>query len=150
MELLRQLVDVDNRDWCRTVLHLASETENWNSATVQLLLEANSNPNALDLYNGNGPLHVLAARNHGNGVVIESVARLLLKYGAHLDMVNQDKKTAAQIWKENYGSQDLPLWLREPGTVPKLQCLSARIIRSNKIAFTKLPEILHPFVKCHH
>jgi len=128
---------------------LACKAENLNLAAVKLLLEAHADPNAGD-WNGNGPLHLLALKQHGNGGVIESVARLLLKYGAHLDMVNRYKKTAAQIWKEKNGSQDLPLWLREPGTVPKLQCLFARIICLNNIAFTKLPEILHPFVKCHH
>lgn len=101
-DLLRQLVYQDSRGKDGgTLLHqsLAWNAGNLNLAAVKLLLEANADPNAGDP-NGNGTLHIPALMHHGNGEVIENVALLLLKYGAHLDMVNKDRKTAADVWKE--------------------------------------------------
>jgi len=137
------------------LLHRACVAENLDLATIQLLLQVNADPNAGD-NDGNGPLHVLASLRYENGqdFLINRAAyaaHLLLENGAHLDRVNQDRKTAAQVWMEKNYSQDLPPWLREPGTVPRLKCLSARIIRSNNVHYTTetLIEILHPFVKMH-
>ncbi len=134
---------------------MACDAESLDLATIQLLLQINADPNAADK-DGNGPIHVLGSLRYGNSQEhmirrTADAARLLLENGAHLDRVNKDRKTAAQVWKENNGSQDLPNWLLEPGMVPKLKCLSARIIRSNNIVYTAvtLPEILHPFVKWH-
>jgi len=155
IDLLRQWVHQNSRDGFRkTLLHVAFcqiYAEKLDVATVRLLLEANSDPNARDEV-GNGFLHFLAyQRRYRYGELIENAALLLLKYGAHLDMVNKDRKTAADIWKEENKSQDLPIWLREPGSVPKLKCLSARIVSSNNVPYTAetLIEVLHPFVKIH-
>ncbi len=137
-----------------SLLHRACDEENLDLATILLLLQFNADPNAVD-YNGNGPFHVLASHRYRNGQQEHLIhrtadaARLLLENGAHLDRVNKDRKTAADVWKEENKSQDLPNWLLEPGMVPKLQCLSARTIRSNNVAYKKLPEILHPFVEMH-
>lgn len=137
------------------LLHKACDTGNLDSAAIQLLLQVNADPNAGDK-DGNGPIHALASLRYGNGQEhlihrTADAARLLLENGAHLDRVNKDRKTAAQVWKETNGSQDLPNWLLMPEMVPKLKCLSASVIRSNNIAYTAatLPEILHPFVEWH-
>ena len=136
------------------LLHMACE--NLKLATIQLLLQVNADPNTGDGGFGNGPLHVLASLRYRNGQEhlinrTADAARLLLDYGAHLDRVNKYRKTAADVWKKRNNSQDLPIWLREPGSVPKLKCLSARIISSNNVHYTTetLIEILHPFVKEH-
>jgi len=137
------------------LLHKACDATNLDLSTIRLLLQVNADPNAGD-NDGNGPLHVLASLRYENRQELlvhraADAARLLLDYGAHLDRVNQNRKTAADVWKEKNNSQDLPIWLREPGSVPMLKCLSAKIVRSNNIAVTEenSPETLHPFVKWH-
>ena len=119
-------------------------------STVDLLLRAGADPNAGD-FKGNAPLHYLAAFNPND----EAVARLLLANGAHLDRVNEERKTAADIWKEKHAAghnpnaaqmshHQLPSWLLE---VPQLQCLSARVIRSYRIPIFESSQSLHLFVK---
>jgi len=127
---------------------------------VRFLLKFGAVADAVDSA-GNGPLHILAK---SNGEFTESIARVLLDAGAHLDRANKEGSTAADIWMEERerenkrrrredqqpddGLRDLPDWLRED--VPKLQCLSARIIRSRGIFYKDvLPVTLHPFVAMH-
>jgi len=63
--------------------------------------------------------------------------------------------TAADLWfqKNTPGKRDvtdLPDWLQEG--VPKLMCLSARVIRRHKITYDDgaiLPAVLIPFVSLH-
>lgn len=160
-EIIKPFIElVIRQDWKNirgeTLLHIAC-IEEAVPETVRLLLEAGTDPNAGD-ENGDGPLHFLAAsRTHDE--VMDSTAHLLLNYGTHLDRVNKNGKTAAEIWVENQkwrnGKEDvtttiidLPDWCRED--IPKLSCLSARIISFHKIAYTeKLPASLHSFVKMH-
>jgi len=155
--LLSQLVFQKSRKLFRgqLLLHMACEKNALDLATINILLQCHADPNAGD-NDGNGPLHVLASLRYDNGQEhlinrTADAARLLLENGAHLDRVNQNRKTAADIWKRKNNSQNLPIWLCEPGSVPKLMCLSSRIVSSNKIAVTEenSPKILHPFVKLH-
>jgi len=139
-----------------TLLHLECQDEALHLPCIRLLLRGQANANAGD-YDGNGPLHLLASQ-HGNVDVIGSAARLLLDiegHPAHLDRVNRNRKTAAQLWIEinemEAGLNALPEWLREPETVPKLSCLSASVVSLYKIPYDhmKLPSVLHPFVEMH-
>ena len=105
---------------------------------------------------GNSPLHILAVVR-GDVESKDRTARLLLGSGAHLDMVNKDGMTAADLWLKknneegrNVGWRDLPDWLREG--VPKLMCLSSRVIRRHKLPYDDgaiIPAVLIPFVSLH-
>lgn len=149
--LIRNCLDLTLRNQSKqTLLHIACENAQ-DLHIIQLLFQFGADPNAVD-EKGNAPLHVLASNHNGNGQVIASAARLLLKNGAHLDHVNQERKTAAQIWKEKNMLQHLPEWLCDPGKIPKLKCLSARVIRSNNVSYKdwpKFPPSLYPFVEFH-
>jgi len=81
---------------------------------------------------------------------LAKAAHSLLAYGAHLDRVNNQRETAAQVWTEG-GVLALPEWLREPGAVPKLQCLSARVVRSENVEYDELtlPAVLCTFAELH-
>jgi len=127
---------------------------------IRLLLKFGANPDAVD-EEGNGSLHYLAKRN---GVLVEEAARLLLDSGAHFDRANKEGLTAVDVWKEEraqvnkrrrlenqlaVGWKDLPDWLQETN-VPRLLCLSARVIRSHRIPYLKKsPITLHPFIEMH-
>lgn len=53
--------------------------------------------------NGDGPLHFLAGLDHLNYVdreLVASAANLLLENGAHLDQVNNSRKTAEDVWND--------------------------------------------------
>lgn len=129
---------------------------------VRLLLKYGALPDAVDA-DGDGPLHILA---RSNGEFTDSIARVLLDAGAHFDRANNEGLTAADVWivkreQENNrrrrddqqlgGWRDLPDWLQEGvQRVPKLQCLSARIIRSRGISYKDvLPVSLQSFVAMH-
>jgi len=134
-------------------------------AFLRFFLRLGTDADAVDHF-GNGPLHLLAAKP--NGVLINALALLLLDSGAHLDRVNKEGLTATDVWNKRKkriqdrnmrwgvrrrrqqagGWQDLPDWLR--GDVPKLKCLSARIIRSHRIPYLEvLPPSLQSFVSFH-
>jgi len=133
-------------------------------AVIRFLLEAGEDPNALDSKCGNAPLHTLVcmlpARSEQRIQLVNSIAHLLLDFGAHLDRVNQYGKTAANVWIENkekekfkwYGDQnrtiEMPGWLQE--SFPKLTCLCTKVICSYKIPYLKkIPETLRYFVEMH-
>jgi len=134
-----------------TLLHMACfhklEADNL-LAVIKLLLKNRANPYAVCKY-GRGALHHLA---HGemNRRDINAAARLLLdmENGLHLDQVDKALMTAADIYKEiNPEAGDLPDWLQEG--VPKLICLSSRVIQHNTIPYSESPVTLHPFVEKH-
>ena len=129
---------------------------------ISLLLKFGALPDAVDANDG-GPLHILA---RSNGKFTDSIARVLLDAGAHFDRANEKGLTAADVWIEKReqennrrrrddeqlgGWRDLPGWLQEGvQRVPKLQCLSARIIRSRRISYKDvLPVSLQSFVAMH-
>jgi len=159
MQLLHQLVLHDGRtEYGKNLLLLACKTPiGLNSlAIIRLLLDAGADPNCFDL-SGNGPLLCLVSKIRDD-VMIESIARLLLDSGAHLDRVNNQRKTAADFWlfvrnkkrrdQDPLGWMDLPEWCRE--NVPSLKCLSASAVRRNKIPFKGgLPVTLTSFTEIH-
>jgi len=55
----------------------------------------------------------------------------------------EDDEVEAARWKDL-----LPCWLHDD-SVPKLQCLTARIIRSHEVPFSRLPPSLRRFVTMH-
>jgi len=124
---------------------------------IRFLLRFGADPDAVD-GNGNGAPHILAAKLNGE-LITNAIALLLLDSGAHLDRANKNGMTAADVWKQERKRwlkedqkagewQDLPDWLRRD--VPKLMCLSVRIIRSHRIPYLKvLPPFLQSFVSFH-
>jgi len=146
----------------RTLLHWACENPKGINLlkTVRLLLQLGADPNAGDK-EGNSPLHSLAQLNRE---LIDPTARLLLEKGAHLDRVNKSGKTSADLWLEKHGSRkrrldegdqqgavgfknQLPDWAFEG--VPRLLCLSSRIIRAHRLPYRVGPVTLHPFIEMH-
>jgi len=122
-------------------------------ATVRLLLNAGCDTNATDHY-GKTPLHILTELianppdrrywfRHLN-----TIAMLLLDFGAQLSIKNQVGKTAVEVLiRKNKRNRDkdeqgiiigwkLPDWCSE---LPTLTCLSARVIRRNRIPHLALP-----------
>lgn len=147
----------------QTLLHMACSDIGNNLNTIPLLLEAGADPNAGNSV-GDGPLHVVLAYFHSNKMEDYEIVRTLVAYGAHLDRVNNNRKTAVDLWNlTKYRANQprlsrglpparvdrLPDWCIE--TVPKLSCLSARIIRSRNLFYSAktLPIHLHKFVKMH-
>jgi len=131
-------------------LYLPEETV----STVRFLLKLGADPNVINV-DGASPLHILA-EELDNVEIRDMTARLLLKSGAHLDMVNNERKTPADVWLEldreeglNVVREDLPNWLK--GDCKKLTCLSARVIRDHQVPYhgDKLPVELIPFVDKH-
>jgi len=159
MRLLHQLVIHDGRtQYGKNLLLLACKTPvGYNSlAIIRLLLAAGADPNCVD-FSGNGPLLCLVSKIRDDAM-IESIARLLLDSGTHLDRVNNQRKTAADFWlfvrnkkrrdQDPLGWMDLPEWCRE--NVPSLKCLSASAVRLNKIPYkTVLPVTLTLFTEIH-
>jgi len=158
MELrLKQIVRRDSRDhYGFNVLLTASCFYLWDETvpTVGLLLTLGADVNAVNIF-GYSPLHCLA-EELDRGEIRDETAHLLLEAGAHLDMVNTNRKTPADIWMDesnraglNVVWDDLPGWLKED--CKKLTCLSARVIRDHQVPYRggKLPVELIPFVKMH-
>jgi len=163
MDALGQLVRRKRKNSSgRTLLHLACENPKGINLlkTVRLLLQLDANPNAGDK-EGNSPLHSLVQLNRE---LIDPTARLLMEKGAHLDRVNKSGKTAVDLWLEKHGSRkrrldegdqqgavgfknELPDWAIE--YVPRLLCLSARIIRAHRVPYRVAPVTLHPFIEMH-
>jgi len=181
MECLTELVQRDKRRCPQNqgglFLHLACGSQFLSScdlhfiiATVRLLLRAGADPNAGDVF-GNGALHLLAIASKEYGIndsILEPIARMLLNAGAHLDRVNNERQTAADLWLEpayelklSWGEEDakyhpdaplksnMPGWLRDD-SVPKLKCQCATVIRINGVPYNHIwPPMLHAFVGWH-
>ncbi len=164
---LFELVHTERRDERgRTLLHKACTDFSKDDAhlivgTVRLILLAGANPNAGDA-DGNGPLHALALDCYIKREFIDATARLLLDFGAHFDRINKHGQTGADVWIQRAGRKlqwnrghdrksviwdDRPSWCRNG--VPKLLCLNAKIIRSHRIPYDKLPLNLKKFVEMH-
>jgi len=131
-----------------------------NLPIIRLLLRARANPNAVTP-RFRGPLHILADSNSAaDQERINLLGNLLVEKGAHPYMVDEEGRTAADIWLlvRNQGPQqenhreldrnDLPDWCVE--NVPKLKCLSAKIVRRSRIPYVnKIPATLYPFIEKH-
>ncbi len=122
--------------------------------TIRFLLQVGADPDTVD-ETGNGPLHILVMSF--NGEQADSIARLLLYSGAHSDGVNNRGMTIADLWFHvTYGRRmelqqskeeisGLPEWCQR--RVPTLTCLSAKIIRHNRVPYSRLPMRLQAFVE---
>jgi len=181
MESLKEIVQPESNQgrypyWGEWLLYLACGHRylyNINTqhlvATVSLILRLGVDPNGDD-HEGNGPLHLMAIASKKSNIdynidpsIQESVARLLLNSGAHLDRVNGKGKTAADVWMTTVGRKrcwdqpditpnktDLPSWLRPDDPVPKLQCECAKVIRAHGVPYKHLlPPSLRRFVSWH-
>ncbi len=126
-------------------------------ATVRLLLYAGCDPNAINRY-GNTPLHCLANYNQQYlKNYLNTIAVLLLDFGAQLSRKDANGKTAVDMLIRNnkiglhYNMEQeidwkLPDWCTE---LPTLKHLSARMIRRNKIPYLKLPATLITMMEKH-
>jgi len=159
---LLQLLHRDDRDKeGYNLLHTAcycfvssSET----LSTIRFLVKLGADLNAVN-NDGDGVLHIVSWETFPS--LIESrdaKGHLFIELGAHLDMVNKEGMTAADVWLkqmsklngQKVGWRDLPDWLKEG--VPSLKCLSSRVIRRHKIPYDDgaiLPAVLIPFVSLH-
>lgn len=119
--------------------------------SIRFLVRLGVKPNARSIGgNGVGVLHFLALKPESE--TRDAAARLLLELGAHLDMADNEGRTAADYWleKNNQEWHRLPDWLQEG--VPMLMCLSSRAIRRHRVHYddeTIVPAVLIPFVSLH-
>ncbi len=98
-----------------------------------------------------GPLQFLAEMTENDEA--DDAGLLLVDAGAHLDRVNQEGDTAAEIYFYDRDFPEepalLPDWLRK---VSSLKCMSARVIRQQNLPYLEegaLPTTLLPFVAIH-
>ncbi len=151
LELLSILVCRNNGN---LLLHLAMACEIGEDinrlAIIRLLRRVGANPDAAD-DNGDRPHHFLAWFNPTD----EAAARLLLNAGAFLGRLNNEGRTAADLWQESQGldenvdatATDMPSWLRDYDQVPKLKLQCGRVIRSHRVPYLRLPLSLRNFVE---
>jgi len=129
----------------------------FNLALIRVLLEAGADPNARDvmyLYFGNNTLlHFAAAVSDRE--LGDAVGRLLVGYGAKIDLLNEAGKTALDIWvernetEENW-NEELGGWNARPEwccPIPTLLNLAARVIRVRKLPCLDAPVTLHSVVE---
>ena len=107
---------------------------------VELLLECGADVNALDRSNNTAlrlctqPYLKLVSKNHEQEVIIE----LLLRYSAHVDIVNDSGDIAAK---------GLQIQILDH---VNLKCLAAAVIRDRRIPYVgRIPVHLEPFVQMH-
>jgi len=160
MENLCKVRDQHGRNLLhQSVLRALSDVDNF--ATVRLLLNAGCDPNNAIVQDGNTPLHFLAKVDQGYWFDDDrrnTIAVLLLDFGAQLSLKNVDGKTAVDLliqknsrnrnMNEDQGiiGWKLPDWCSE---LPTLTILSARVIRGNRIPYLELPVTLIPMIEKH-
>jgi len=135
-----------------------------NLAFIRFLLDAGADPNTTNDHNINETypmpnetntlLHFVAAmcdRELG-----DAAGRLLVGYGAKINLPNSDGKTALDIWIEKNETEatrneELGGWSPRPEwcctSVPTLLNLAAKVIRIRKIPYLDAPVILHSVVE---
>lgn len=107
---------------------------------IKLLLECGCSVHCED-EDGNFPLH-LAVLTLGDTKALDCV-RTLLEYGAHIDAVNFQNKTAKELWPHGDSFEDY----EKPAS---LQCLASHaIVKYNIEYFKVLPERMIEFVSWH-
>lgn len=111
---------------------------------VRILIDSGADVNAVDA-NRNTPLHV--ACQHGTSGR-NSVVKLLIERGAHLDLRNVDNEVPLYLiteWNRREKSNDF-----RPLEHFTLKCLCARAMNQNAIFYKGLlPKTLHEFVVAH-
>ena len=116
---LLQLVHRDGRDPSGSnLLHTACLLQCSDAdalSTIRLLVKLEADLNARNNV-GNGVLHILAMERQSE--TRDARARLLVEFGAHLDMVNTEGMTAADLWfqkntPEKKNVNNLPDWLQK-------------------------------------
>jgi len=148
--------DVRDSDGLNVLLIACCYSDAETLSTIRLLLlELDVDTNAV-INVGDGPLHLLA-RWSEDTETRDAIARVLLESGAHLDMVNKEGMTAADLWLkinkevgEDVDVLDLPKWLQED--VSNLKCLCSRVIHHHRLSYNDeaiLPAVLIPFVALH-
>ena len=107
---------------------------------VEVLLECGADVNAVDRRN-NTPLHLCArpySSEHFDQNQQDQVMKLLLRYSAHVDIVNESGDMAAK---------GLPLNILD---YVNLKCLAAAVIRDRRIPYVgEIPASLELFVRMH-
>lgn len=150
--LLAQRVERDNRNppGYKLLHHVCYALDSHTLSTIRLLVNigADLNVRGIDCV---GVFHILVLGKKEE--LKDATARLLLELGAHLDLADNQRRTAADYWLERNVTkkkQDLPDWMQEG--VPKLLCQCARVIRRYKLPYKEinvLPAVLVPFVSWH-
>ena len=118
-----------------------------NIAVVELLLECGANVNDVDNKN-NTALHLCSeairdSRTEDRHDLIKRIAELLLKSGAHVDMVNMVGNRAV----DNLTSSLMKMNMLD---FVSLRCLSARVVLQYKIPYVgHIPTTLVSFVQMH-
>lgn len=111
-----------------------------NLDAIRVLLECGADPNAKD-NNDNTCLHVASQNKPAKPAIVQA----LLRAGAHLDAVNVDGKTFADLLKGQYLHE-----LVNPLKFTTLQCLAAKTIRHENIPYEGLlAPSLEEFVDLH-
>ena len=116
-------------------------------AVVELLLECGANVNAVD-DDHNTALHLCskAIRNSGTQKhhdLMKGIAELLLKNGAHVDMVNLSGNSAAEILTSSLIGWNVLDFV-------SLKCLAARVVMECNIPYAgHIPASLESFVQIH-
>lgn len=99
-----------------------------------------ADPNLRDDY-GNTPLHLAAMAKPCPA----SVAQVLLNYGAHIDLVNDEGDTFADLLKGQKVHE-----LVNTAKFTRLSCVAARVIRQYKIPYKGVvPAKLESFIANH-
>jgi len=139
-------------------LLLANACLTKDTKTLRFLLHLQADPNATAIGGGgNRPLHIVANQQENpmvlNGefeeeqVFLEmdyTLAHLLYDYGALPHLINNQGKTAVDIWIErNCGGEGMqsPKWNHRPSwcrnSVPKLTCLAGKTIHTHGIPYSR-------------
>ncbi|XP_076240814.1 protein fem-1 homolog C-like [Calliopsis andreniformis] len=147
-QLVYELVKQDPRTMILkdTLLHLCVTKEYYYNdpkciphlETIELLLKCGADVNAQNIERST-PLHIASHdRNFENSVI-----KLLLDYGAHLDIADNWGQTPVELISSNsLNKVNLASYIR-------LQCLAAQVIRKYKIQWLELPVSLQHFVESH-
>lgn len=122
--------------------------------TVKLLLHCGANVSECDC-DRNTPLHILASTlqtarsNEHNDIIttIEEIIKLFVESGIHLDAVNNDGLTAAQLCTSHLIESLVKSYEMQ---LINLKCLASRCITCHKLKYRGLvPQHLENFIQLH-
>jgi len=106
---------------------------------ISLLLECGADPDARD-EEGNTALHTAAQNKPAKPAVIQA----LLEHGSHFDLVNNDKRTFANLLKGQALHE-----IANSARHTSLSCLAAGVVRRQGLPTSSLPATLQQFVADH-